>query len=81
MRSAPTITHCILPCCINAAAALSANTANQILAMAEQVSLPLAARIAQLARAEALRWVGPAVRVEALITDRQGAIVGRADGW
>ena len=59
----------------------TANTANQVLALAEDKKLPLASLIAERSRVEALRWVGADVAIEAMIVDRKGNIVGHADGW
>lgn len=64
------------------AEARTANTAAQVLDMARTAGLPLADRVADLARGAALAVLEDApVAVEVLVTDRQGAIVGRAPGW
>ncbi|MBI4921209.1 MAG: cobalt-precorrin-5B (C(1))-methyltransferase [Devosia nanyangense] len=55
---------------------LAANTANEVLALAGPA---LAATIAQRARDEAQRIVGEASRVDALVVDRSGTIVGESD--
>ena len=60
--------------------ARGANTANQVLELAGQAELPLAERVAQAARAVAQATVGDQVRIEVLIFDRKGGLVGRADG-
>ncbi len=57
-----------------------ANTANQVLELARQAGLPLADRIAALAREAALGVLDGETDVEVLIFDRQGKPVGRADG-
>lgn len=62
------------------AAARAANTAAQTLEMARAAGLPLADRVAARARARALEVLDGATRVEVLVVDRAGAIVGRADG-
>ncbi len=60
----------------------SANTAAQVLGLAQAAGIPLADHVASLARATALATLdGAPVAVEVLITDRQGAIVGAAPGW
>ncbi len=57
-----------------------ANTANQVLELARQGGLPLADRVAALAREAALGVLRGETRVEVLIVNRQGDFVGRADG-
>ncbi len=59
--------------------ARGANTANQVLELARQAGLPLADAVAGKARATALDVLDGETRVEVLIFDRQGALVGRAD--
>ncbi|MEM7221998.1 MAG: cobalt-precorrin-5B (C(1))-methyltransferase [Pseudomonadota bacterium] len=61
-------------------AAKTANTGNQVLELARQASLPLADRIAAAARQVALQTAGDQIRLEVLIFDRKGGLVGRADG-
>ncbi len=61
-------------------AARGANTANQVLELARQAKLPLADAIARKARAAALDVLDGQTAVEVLIFDRQGQLVGRADG-
>lgn len=64
------------------AQARGANTASQVLGMAEAAGLPLGDRVAELARGAALRVLdGAPVAVEVLVTDRQGHVVGHAKGW
>ncbi|MGF7173847.1 cobalt-precorrin-5B (C(1))-methyltransferase [Azospirillum doebereinerae] len=64
------------------AEARQANTAAQVLGMAEAAGLPLGNRVAELARAAALEVLDRApVAVEVLVTDRQGNVVGQAKGW
>ena len=59
--------------------ALAANTANEVLALAQKARLPLADAIAQKARDAALDMLkGKAIEVDILITDRAGNIVGAA---
>ncbi len=60
--------------------ARGANTANQVLELARQAGLPLADAVAQKARATALGVLDGETRVEVLIFDRQGGLVGRAEG-
>jgi cobalt-precorrin-5B (C1)-methyltransferase len=56
-----------------------ANTAIEILALAEAEHIPLATRIAQQAQAVARAALGAApVRLDVLIFDRQGRLVGRS---
>ncbi len=62
------------------AAARHANTANEILAVAARLGLPLADRIAARARDHARAQVDGALAVEVAVFDRSGALVGRA-GW
>ena len=57
-----------------------ANTANQVLELARQAGLPLADAVAQKARTTALDVLDGETEVEVLIFDRQGGLVGRADG-
>ncbi len=57
-----------------------ANTAGQVLELARQAGLPLADAVAQKARATALGVLDGETRVEVLIFDRQGGLVGRAEG-
>ena len=56
-----------------------ANTANQVLAMARDTSLPLADLIAGRARRTALEVLDGETAVEVLVFDRAGTLVGRAD--
>ena len=59
-------------------AARNANTANEILALAQEHDLPLGDAIAQRAKTQALEMLGGRTAVEIIIIDRQGGIVGRA---
>lgn len=59
-------------------AARKANTANEILEMAQSRQLPLGDAIAERAREKALGMLGDETAVEVIIIDRQGGIVGRA---
>jgi len=61
-------------------AARAANTAGQILSMAREAGLPLADRVAALARETALGVLAGETLVEVLVVDRTGEIIGRADG-
>lgn len=63
-----------------AARIAGANTANEVLGLAAEARLPLAAEIARQARAVAQETVAGQVAVEVLVFDRQGALVARADG-
>jgi cobalt-precorrin-5B (C1)-methyltransferase len=56
-------------------AVLGANTANEVLAMG---GAALAQEVAALARAQAQKIVGDATRVDILVVDRAGAIVGES---
>jgi cobalt-precorrin-5B (C1)-methyltransferase len=60
-------------------AARGANTANQVLELARQAGLALADAVAQKARATALGVLDGETRVEVLIFDRRGGLVGRAE--
>ncbi len=64
-----------------AAQARAANTANQVLEMAQKRGIALGDLIARLARAKAADVLGDdcAVSLDVLIVDREGRIVGRAD--
>jgi cobalt-precorrin-5B (C1)-methyltransferase len=59
-------------------AARRANTANEILAGARKVGLPLADHMAQAARDQAQAMVEGCVAIEVMIFDRAGSLVGRA---
>lgn len=56
-----------------------ANTANEVLTMAEAVGAGLADAVARKARDAAQQIAGEAVRVDVLVVDRRGAIVGESD--
>ena len=61
------------------AAARAANTANEVLGLAQAAGLPLADAVARAASAEAQRLLGSsAVAADVLIVDRQGQIVGES---
>ncbi|MBX6322993.1 MAG: cobalt-precorrin-5B (C(1))-methyltransferase, partial [Rhodospirillaceae bacterium] len=62
------------------AAARRANTANETLAVARRLGLPLADRVAARARDQALAQVEGAAAIEVAVFDRAGTLVGRA-GW
>ena len=62
------------------ARARGANTASEILTLAEAAGLPLADAVAARARATALDVLAGETEVEVLVVDRQGRLVGRADG-
>jgi len=62
------------------ARARGANTAGEILGLAEAAGLPLADAVAARARSTALGVLAGATEVEVLVVDRQGRLVGRADG-
>ena len=57
-----------------------ANTAMEVLTLSRQAGLPLADAVATRARETALGVLDGATEVEVLIFDRQGRLVGRADG-
>jgi cobalt-precorrin-5B (C1)-methyltransferase len=58
--------------------ARGANTAAQVLALAETRGLPLADAVAADARKVALATVSPSTRIEVMVFDRGGRLVGRA---
>jgi len=58
--------------------AREANTANEILGMAQDAGLALADRVAERARDEALKIAGNALDFEVIVFDREGKPVGRA---
>jgi cobalt-precorrin-5B (C1)-methyltransferase len=60
--------------------ARTASSAKGVLDVAAECGLPLGDRIAALARATALGILAGRTRVDVLIFDRNGALVGRADG-
>ena len=62
-----------------AEAARAANTANQVLAMAQDESLALANAVASDARRTALATLAGETEVEVLIFDREARLVGRAN--
>ncbi len=61
-------------------AARACETANAVLERARISGLPLADIVARFARDTALRLTSPETSVEVLIFDREGTLVGRADG-
>ena len=58
--------------------AQGANTAAQVLALAESGGLPLADAVAARAREVAINTVSASTRMEVMVFDRQGRLVGRA---
>jgi cobalt-precorrin-5B (C1)-methyltransferase len=61
--------------------AAGANTALEVLALAQEAGLPLADLVAAKARAVALGIVAPAqIAIDVVAVDRAGRIAGRADG-
>ncbi|MCP5373086.1 MAG: cobalt-precorrin-5B (C(1))-methyltransferase [Hyphomicrobiales bacterium] len=62
------------------AAARGANTALQVLQRAQAAGLPLADAVAARARDVVAGVLGPGIRAGVLVFDRQGRLVGRADG-
>jgi hypothetical protein len=56
-------------------AVLNANTANEVLELGGPL---LAAKIADMARAKAQAMVGDAARIDVLVVDRKGTIVGES---
>ena len=57
-----------------------ANTANEVLELAQGENIPLTGRVANLARSAALKVLeGEPVAVEVLVFDREGALMGRSD--
>lgn len=61
-----------------AAAARTANTAQQVLDMARRDGLPLAGRIAALARETAMATLAGDSMVEVIVFDRRGTLAGRS---
>jgi len=61
-----------------AESARCANTAGAILALAREHGLPLADRVAQEARRQALSMLDGATEIEVVVVDRDGGIAGRA---
>ena len=59
----------------------AANTAHQVLQIAGEAGLPLAARVAQEARSRALSMLDGETRVEVVVFDRQGGLAGRSEGF
>jgi cobalt-precorrin-5B (C1)-methyltransferase len=64
-----------------AEAIAGANTASQILGLAEAAGLPLADLVAREAQRVGSEAVGTDVALEVIVIDRQGRIAGRAPGW
>ena len=64
-----------------AAGMASANTASQVLRIAGDAGLPLAAVVAREARARALAMLDGGTRVEVIVFDRQGEPAGRSEGF
>jgi cobalt-precorrin-5B (C1)-methyltransferase len=64
-----------------AEAIAGANTASQILGLAEEAGLPLADLIAAEARRVGQEAAGADIALEVIVVDRQGRIAGRAAGW
>ncbi len=62
-------------------AMVRANTANQMLGLADAAGFPLADLVAGQAGQIARAATGPRVALEVLVVDRQGRVVGRAPGW
>ncbi|ASG25063.1 cobalt-precorrin-5B (C(1))-methyltransferase [Nitrospirillum viridazoti] len=63
------------------AKARGANTALEVLQLADAASLPVADRVAEMARAVALRVLEDApITVDVIVIDRQGGIIGQAGG-
>jgi len=62
------------------AEAEGANTANQVREMAARAGLPLADRIAELARLTAIEVAGAGIVIEVVIFDRDGELIGKCDG-
>ncbi len=58
--------------------ALNADSAAQVLLLANEAGLPLAYRVAARARAVALAILASGTEVEVCVFDRQGALIGRA---
>jgi cobalt-precorrin-5B (C1)-methyltransferase len=62
-------------------AMIGANTANQMLTLAEAAAFPLADVVATQAGEVAGEVAGPDIALEVLVIDRQGRVVGRKPGW
>ena len=58
----------------------AANTAHQVLQIAGEAGLPLAARVAREARSRALSMLDGGTRVEVVVFDRQGGLAGGSEG-
>ncbi len=58
----------------------SANTAMQVLELARQAKLPLAAQIARKAKEKAVEVAANSSQIEVLVYDRKGQLVGKSDG-
>jgi cobalt-precorrin-5B (C1)-methyltransferase len=56
----------------------TANTANEILGLAQETGIALADRVAERARNEALNLAGGTLDIEVIVFDREGRPVGRA---
>ncbi len=63
------------------AEARGANTAKQVLELAEAAGLPLADAVAARARAVALGMLNGETEIEVLVFDRAGHLAGKAAGW
>ena len=59
----------------------AANTAYQVLRIADEAGLPLAARVAREARSRALSMLDGETQVEVIVFDRQGGPAGRSEGF
>jgi cobalt-precorrin-5B (C1)-methyltransferase len=64
-----------------AGAIAEANTAGQVLGLAQEAGFPLADLVAAQARTVGREVVGADVALEVLVVDRQGDVAGRAAGW
>jgi hypothetical protein len=62
-------------------AMIGANTANQMLTLAEAAAFPLADLVATQAGEVAGEVAGSDIALEVLVIDRQGRVVGRKSGW
>jgi cobalt-precorrin-5B (C1)-methyltransferase len=57
-----------------------ANTAMQVLEFCTAAQIPIAAHMANLAKAKAQDIAGAGIQIEVLIFSRKGDLVGRSDG-
>jgi cobalt-precorrin-5B (C1)-methyltransferase len=59
----------------------AAASANEVLHLAQGVGLPLADEVARQARRVGLEQLNGGCALEVMVFDREGRLVGRANGW